>query len=133
MVDTDHDGTIDMKEAQAAASALFARLDRDHDGTLDIKELRGHLTLREFRAAGPAKDGTLTEDEFLSDPSPISAVLAAPSRTCAPVTTIKRFFGQRGRSRSCRTGLPHGGWQQLPMLCRTGFRKRTRRWPECGR
>ena len=65
MVDTDHDGTIDMKEAQAAASALFARLDRDHDGTLDIKELRGHLTLREFRAAGPAKDGTLTEDEFL--------------------------------------------------------------------
>jgi Ca2+-binding EF-hand superfamily protein len=66
MVDTDHDGTIDMKEAQAAASALFARLDRDHDGTLDMKELRGRITLRELKAADPDNDGTLTEEEFLA-------------------------------------------------------------------
>jgi Ca2+-binding EF-hand superfamily protein len=40
-LDSDHDGTVDLNEAKAAAAAVFDRLDRDHDGTLDRRELRG--------------------------------------------------------------------------------------------
>ena len=39
MVDTDNDGTIDLKEAQAVAAARFDKLESDKDGTLDAKEL----------------------------------------------------------------------------------------------
>jgi hypothetical protein len=40
-VDTDHDGTIDLPEAKAAAAAVFDRLETDKDGTLDARELKG--------------------------------------------------------------------------------------------
>jgi Ca2+-binding EF-hand superfamily protein len=49
-----------------AASALFARLYRDHDGTLDKRELAGRLSPKEFAAADPDHDGTLTVDEYLA-------------------------------------------------------------------
>jgi Ca2+-binding EF-hand superfamily protein len=66
MLDTDNDGTIDMKEATAAATALFARLDRHHSGKLDAKELRGRVNAAEFKAADPDKDGTLSKDKYLA-------------------------------------------------------------------
>src|ERR1700759_933034 len=66
MLDTDHDGTVDLAEAKSAASALFDKLDRDHDGTLDKRELRGRLNAKEFADADPDHDGTLTKDEYLA-------------------------------------------------------------------
>jgi Ca2+-binding EF-hand superfamily protein len=65
-IDPDHDGTVDLNEARAAATALFDRLDKDHDGTLDRKELRGRVSAKDFAAADPDHDGTLTKDEYLS-------------------------------------------------------------------
>ncbi len=64
--DTDHDGTVDLAEAKKAASDMFDKLDVDHDGTLTFKELHGRMSRKEFAAADPDKDGTLTKDEYLA-------------------------------------------------------------------
>ena len=42
-LDTDHDGTLDLAEAQSAASGIFSCLDGNHTGTLDPRELSGRL------------------------------------------------------------------------------------------
>lgn len=90
--DTDKDGTVDLAEAKKAAGALFDRLDTDKDGTLDIKELQGRLSRKEFAAADPDKDKTLTKDEYLAvveqrfksaDPDNDGTVSAAEFRTPA--------------------------------------------------
>jgi hypothetical protein len=47
-LDTDNDGTVDLAEAEAAASKLFDKLDRDQDGTLDRRELRGRMVSKEL-------------------------------------------------------------------------------------
>ena len=65
-LDTDHDGTADLNEAKAAASAEFDALDRDHDGTLDRKELAGRVSASDFAKADPDNDGTLTKEEYLA-------------------------------------------------------------------
>jgi Ca2+-binding EF-hand superfamily protein len=64
--DMDHDGTVDAAEAKKAASDLFDKLDVDKDGTLSIKELQGRLNRRDFSAADPDKDKTLTKEEYLA-------------------------------------------------------------------
>jgi hypothetical protein len=64
--DTDHDGTVDLNEAKAAASSLFDRLDRDHDGTLDRRELGTRLSAAQFAAADPDHDGTVSKAEYLA-------------------------------------------------------------------
>ena len=66
MLDTDNDGTVDLAEAKAAASATFDRLERDKDGTLDKRELSRRLSAKELAAADPDHDGTLTKDEYLA-------------------------------------------------------------------
>jgi hypothetical protein len=66
LLDTDNDGTVDLAEAKAAASALFDRLERDKDGTLDKHELSRRLSAKELAAADPDHDGTLTKDEYLA-------------------------------------------------------------------
>jgi hypothetical protein len=90
--DTDNDGTVDLDEAKKAASALFDKLDIDKDGTLDFKELNGRLTHKEFTAADPDNDGTLSKDEFLAavekrfkaaDPDNDGTVSAAEFKTAA--------------------------------------------------
>jgi hypothetical protein len=63
-LDTDNDGTVDLDEAKKAASALFDKLDTDNDGTLDLKELKGRVTDKEFKAADPDTDGTVSAAEF---------------------------------------------------------------------
>jgi Ca2+-binding EF-hand superfamily protein len=65
LLDSDHDGTVDLSETKTAASALFDRLDRDHDGTLSGPELRGRLSAKELTAEDGDHDGTLTKDEYL--------------------------------------------------------------------
>lgn len=64
--DTDKDGTLDLAEVKAAASAAFDRLDQDKDTTLDYKEAAGHLNKEEFKSADVDKDRTLTKDEYLA-------------------------------------------------------------------
>lgn len=66
MLDTDNDGTVDLVEANKAASALFDRLESDNDGTLDKRELARRLSAKELAAADPDHDGTLTQDEYLT-------------------------------------------------------------------
>jgi hypothetical protein len=66
MLDTDNDGTVDLGEAKKAASALFDKLERDKDGALDKRELARRLSAKEFAAADPDHDGTLTKDEYLA-------------------------------------------------------------------
>jgi Ca2+-binding EF-hand superfamily protein len=66
MLDTDNDGTFDLGEAKAAASALFDKLEHDKDGTLDKHELVRRLSAKELAAADPDHDGTLTKDEYLA-------------------------------------------------------------------
>ena len=66
LLDTDHDGTVDLAEAKAAASKLFDKLDRDRDGTLDRRELRGRMVSKEFAAANRDRDGTLDKAEYLA-------------------------------------------------------------------
>lgn len=65
-IDTDHDGTISLDEAKAAASAVFDKLDHDRDGTLNRAELRGRIPERDWKVADPDHDKTLTKDEYLN-------------------------------------------------------------------
>ena len=65
-IDTDNDGTIDLKEAKAAASAVFDKLDANHDGTLDRAELGGRIPEQDWTIADPDNDKTLTKDEYLN-------------------------------------------------------------------
>jgi hypothetical protein len=64
--DTDKDNTVDLAEAKKAAGNLFDRLDTDKDGTLDVRELRGRLSRKDFAAADPDKDKTLSKDEYFA-------------------------------------------------------------------
>ena len=66
LLDSDHDGTVDLNEAKTAATALFDRLDRDHNGTLDARELKRRLSAKELAAEDRDHDGTLTKDEYLA-------------------------------------------------------------------
>ena len=90
--DTDNDGTVDINEAKKAAAELFDKLDTDKDGTLDLKELKGRLTQKDFTAADPDNDGTLSKDEYLAvvgkrfkaaDPDNDGTVSAAEFKTAA--------------------------------------------------
>ena len=71
---------------------MFDKLDTDKDGTLDLKELKGRLTQKEFAAADPNKDGTLSKEEYLAmvekrfkaaDPDNDGTVSAAAFKTAA--------------------------------------------------
>ena len=65
-LDPDHDGTVDLTEAKAAASALFDKLEKDHDGTLDHKELHGRISDKDWAVADPDNDKTVSKDEYLA-------------------------------------------------------------------
>lgn len=65
-LDPDKDGTLDLKEVQAAAAAKFDALDPDKDGTLDAKEAKGVLSPNLFRSGDPDKDGTIDKAEYLA-------------------------------------------------------------------
>jgi len=99
-IDTDHDGTIDLAEAKAAASAVFDRLDGDHDGTLDAKELKGRVARADWPAADPDHDGTVTKDEYLAfverafkraDPDNDGTIDAKELRTKAGQVLLRLF------------------------------------------
>ena len=42
-LDTDNDGTIDLKEAEAGAAKVFKSMDTDNEATVDAKELGNRL------------------------------------------------------------------------------------------
>ena len=62
----DKDGTVDLNEAKAAATALFDKLEKDNDGTLDRKELHGRIPDADWAVADPDNDKTISKDEYLA-------------------------------------------------------------------
>ncbi len=58
VIDTDHDGTIDLAEAKTAGMAIFNSTDKDSDGTVDKKE--GSTMM----SADTDKDGTVDKAEY---------------------------------------------------------------------
>lgn len=70
--DKDGDGSVDLKEAKAAAAALFDMLDVDHDGTLTNKELGGRAEVMRQILPSPnpykmfAVEGAMNRDDYLS-------------------------------------------------------------------
>ena len=72
LFDQDGDGTIDLKEAKAAAAAMFDKLDVDHDGTLTNKELGGRAEVMRQILPSPnpykmfAGEGAMTKDDYMS-------------------------------------------------------------------
>jgi hypothetical protein len=65
-LDSDKDGTIDLPEAQAGGTQVFATLDPDKDGTLNAKELGGRLNTKALKAADPNEVGTIDANELPS-------------------------------------------------------------------
>ncbi len=65
-LDTDDDGTVDLKEINKSATDLFASLEKDADGTVDLREMKGRVSKKAFKTADPDNDGTLSKDEFLT-------------------------------------------------------------------
>jgi hypothetical protein len=65
-IDTDHDGSVSLTEAKAAATAKFDALDTDKEGTLDVNELTGILSPNAVKKADKDKDQTLDKAEFLA-------------------------------------------------------------------
>lgn len=66
VLDPDADGTVDLEEAQAAAKALWTKINNDGDNTLEMDELADRVTSDEFTAANPDGDTTLEEDEWMA-------------------------------------------------------------------
>ncbi len=64
--DTNHDGGLDLAEAETAASAHFDELNKDSDRTLETVEVRGILGEAAFRAADLDHDGTISKPEYLA-------------------------------------------------------------------
>jgi 5-hydroxyisourate hydrolase-like protein (transthyretin family) len=64
-IDPDRDGTVSLKEAQAAAAKHFKLIDTDKDGTIDKAEaLAGGISEEEFALADKNKEGTLDRKEL---------------------------------------------------------------------
>lgn len=64
--DPDKDGTIDLAEAQRAATKTFDKLDSSQDQDLDAKELGSRLSEAELKGANPDNDGVLGRSEYLN-------------------------------------------------------------------
>jgi hypothetical protein len=64
VLDLNNDGTLDLGEAQSAASGIFWSLDGDKSGTLDPRELAGRLDQPTFAAADHDIDGSLDPSEY---------------------------------------------------------------------
>ncbi|MBV8613776.1 MAG: hypothetical protein JOY66_08385 [Acetobacteraceae bacterium] len=65
-IDTNKDGTISLDEAKTAAEKKFTALDTDHEGTLDVRELMGTLSPEAAKRADKDSDGTLSQAEYLA-------------------------------------------------------------------
>ncbi len=66
--DTDKDVTLSWDEVRVAALAKFAAADTDHDGTLDAKEAAAlGITKSMLKKADPDKDGTLDNKRVSGD------------------------------------------------------------------
>ena len=65
-IDTNHDGTVSLDEAKAAALKKFDALDTDKESTLDVSELTGILSPEAVKKADRDKDMTLDKAEFLA-------------------------------------------------------------------
>lgn len=72
LFDKDGDGSLDLKEAKAAAAALFDTLDADHDATVTNAELGGRAEVMRKILPSPnpykmfAVEGAMNKDDYLS-------------------------------------------------------------------
>ena len=65
-IDPDHDGSVSLEEATAAAEKKFDALDTDKEGTLDKNELIGILDAKKVTATDKDRDGTLDKKEYVA-------------------------------------------------------------------
>ena len=63
-LDADHDGTLSLDEAKAAADKKFDALDTDHEGTLTPEEAKAAIGHSAFSKADPDKDHTIDKAEW---------------------------------------------------------------------
>jgi len=92
-IDTNGDGVITRAEAEAGATAMFARLDVNKDGKLDKsdRELHmQHMKTRMFERLDANSDGQISKAEFMADSGPADASRGA------------------GMDGTAKDGYPHG-------------------------
>jgi hypothetical protein len=92
VMDTDHDGTLDLAEVKKAAIALFNELDTTRRGTLGRRELRGRMTAFEFWSADLNDDRRLTKDGYLAL---VDRFLAADQDQSGTLTAAE-FYSRAG-------------------------------------
>ncbi|QVM84969.1 EF-hand domain-containing protein [Novosphingobium decolorationis] len=69
MMDADKDGIVTRAEAQAAAEAMFTRMDVNKDGKIDAADREARQTARRtamFEKLDTNGDGSISKDEFMS-------------------------------------------------------------------
>lgn len=72
-IDADGDGTVTRAEAQAAATAMFAKMDVNKDGKLDKadrEQSRQQMQERRFAKLDANGDGSISKAEFTADRGP---------------------------------------------------------------
>ena len=93
--DTDKDGTLSWDEVRVAAQAKFAAADTDHDFTLDAKEAaKLGITKSMLKKADSDKDGTLSQDEYLAI---VKQRFDAADKDHDGTLTLKELSSHRGR------------------------------------
>jgi Ca2+-binding EF-hand superfamily protein len=94
-IDTDHDGTISLDEAKAAAAAKFDALDTDKEGTLDASELTGIVSTANVKTIDRDKDGTLDKAEYLAL---VAKLFAAADKDHDGTLDAKELSTDQGRA-----------------------------------
>ena len=66
VLDPDKDGTVDLNEAKAAASALFDKLERTTTAPSTARSCMAGFPTADWAMADPDNDKTISKDEYLA-------------------------------------------------------------------
>ncbi|HKT86582.1 MAG TPA: EF-hand domain-containing protein [Novosphingobium sp.] len=121
-IDTNGDGVITRAEEQAAASAMFARLDVNKDGKLDQTDRDAHrqqMRSEMFARLDADNNGSISKDEFMNaQPSreggPRGKHMSGPGGMGMGGTGDHRMHGRHGM------GSGHGGGMMMKMADTNG-------------
>lgn len=111
-IDANGDGTVTRAEAQAAATALFARLDVNKDGKLDQADRElGRQQKRDkmFAKLDTNGDGSISKTEFAADKGPEGRGPDGPGKDGPRGEHGRHGPGKGGHGGPGRGHGPHGG------------------------